>query len=143
MARAPLFIGTTTERERATRAAIVRLGIGATLLGATGLGRILFGIPKDQDNGAVRLVARLFAVRQLALGAWVLAAQDQGEGERKVCYQVNALTDAVDIVALGWAGISGKGLIQAAVLGSILGASEVLAWLDLLDGLKPAEAVAA
>ena len=133
MTRAPLLLGTKTEGERAIRAAAVRIGLGVVLVLAPGLGRVLFGIPAAQDNGAVRLVGRLFGIRQLALGAWVLQAQGRGADERRVCYRVNLAVDSLDILALAVAGATGEGLLQAAIMGSALGASEALAWTVLLE----------
>ncbi|GAC1329098.1 MAG: hypothetical protein NVSMB17_05160 [Candidatus Dormibacteria bacterium] len=138
MARSPLFLGSSTESERAMRAAVVRIGLGAVMLLAPGLGRKIFGVPNDQDNGSVRLLARLFGIRQVILGAWTLQVQDSSVESRRLCYQLNAATDGVDIVALAIAGVTGKGLVQAAVMGSLLGTSETLAWLDLLQQLDDA-----
>jgi hypothetical protein len=140
MPRAPLFIGTKSEGERAMRAAAVRIGLGSVLVLAPGLGRRLFGVPATQDNTAVRLMARLFGVRQLALGAWALQVQARGPEERRLCYQVNMAVDSLDILALAVAGLAGKGMVQAAIMGSLLGADEALAWFDLLgdiDGEEP------
>lgn len=125
------MIGSTTERERATRAGVVRMAVGTTLFLTPGLGRILFGIPQDQDNASVRLLARLFGIRNVVLGGWTLVARDHEPEQRRACYQLNAAVDAVDIVALAIAGITGEGLVQAAIMGSVLGASELLAWIDL------------
>ncbi|MEA2684539.1 MAG: hypothetical protein QOK05_2867 [Chloroflexota bacterium] len=124
-------MGSTSEKERATRAAGVRMSVGGLLLLAPGLGRILFGIPKGQDNAAVRLLARLFGIRNIILGGWALAAQEQDAASRRACYQLNAAVDAVDVVALAIAAVTGDGLVRAAVMGSVLGTGELLAWLDL------------
>lgn len=115
------------------RAAGVRIGLGAVMLLAPGLGRRIFGVPNDQDNGSVRLLARLFGVRQVMLGVWALQVQGRSAEARKLCYQLNMACDAVDVVALGIAGVTGKGLVQAAIMGSLLGTSETLAWIDLLQ----------
>ena len=130
--RSPLLLGSKSENERAMRAAATRIGLGALMLLAPGIGRRLFGVPDAQDNSAVRLLARLFGVRQALLGAWALRVQGKSAEERRLCYQLNAAADAVDVAALAIAGILGDGLVQAAIMGSALGASEVLAWVDLL-----------
>jgi hypothetical protein len=139
MPRSPLLFGSSGERERAMRAAGVRIVVGALLLLTPGLGRRVFGVPDNQDNGSVRLLARLFGVRNVVLGTWALMAQDQEPERRRVCYQLNAVVDGVDLAALAIAGITGDGLVQAAVMGSLLGTSEALAWVDLLGDLDPAE----
>ena len=117
------------------RAGAVRIGLGAVMLAVPGIGRKIFGVPTEQDNGSVRLLARLFGIRQIVLGIWALQVQGRSFEARKLCYQLNAVTDAVDVVALGIAGATGKGLLQAAVMGSALGISETLAWIDLLQQL--------
>jgi hypothetical protein len=133
MPRSPILLGSTTEPERALRAAGVRITLGATMLLAPGLGRRIFGVPADQDNGAVRLMARMWGIRQVVLGTWALRVQDRPASERRLCYQLNAVVDVVDVAALGIAGAFGTGLRQAAVMGSAFGVSETLAWMDLAD----------
>lgn len=129
------MLGSSSESERVTRAAGARIAIGALLLLAPGLGRRVFGIPDNQDNGSLRLLARLFGVRNVVLGTWALMARDQEAEQRRVCYQLNAVVDGVDVVALAVAGITGEGLVQAAIMGGLLGTSELLAWVDLLGDL--------
>lgn len=133
MARSPLLLGATSERDGATRVGVTRVCIGTMLLVTTGLARRLFGVPADQDNGALRLVARFFGIRNLVLGTWALLARDQGVDERRLCYQLNAVTDATDLGILLLGGVRGKGLWRAAVMGSVLGGSALLAWLDLIE----------
>lgn len=136
MSRSPLLLGTGSERERATRVGVARIGIGATMLVTTGLGRRIFGIPAAQDSGGgLRLAARLFGIRNMVLGGWALMARDQGLEERRLCYRLNAVTDAADVAVLAWAGLRGRGLRRAALMGGALGGSALLAWLDLLADL--------
>jgi hypothetical protein len=125
-------MGADTERERATRLGIGRMTVGSTLI-ATGIARRLFGVPAEYDNGAARLAARLAGVRNLALGAWSLQVRDHGKAERRLCYQLNAAVDAADIAVLLWAGFTHKELRRAALMGSALGASMLLGWMDLLE----------
>ncbi|MFN2463942.1 MAG: hypothetical protein ABR573_08595 [Candidatus Dormibacteria bacterium] len=141
MARSPLFLGSSSESERAMRAGAVRIGLGAVMLAAPALGRRIFGVPDNQDNTAVRLLARLFGIRQVVLGAWAIQVQGRPVADRRLCYQLNAMTDAIDVLALGLAAVAGTGMVQAAVMGSALGISETLAWIDLMEqlGELPAE----
>jgi hypothetical protein len=132
MTRSPFLIGVGSEREGATRIGVARICVGSTLLLTTGLARRLFGVPADQDNGALRLLARLFGIRNIVLGAWALAARDQGADERRLCYQLNAVTDATDLGILVLGGVTGKGLWRAAAMSTVLGASALQAWLDLI-----------
>lgn len=117
------------------RAAAVRLTLGTTMLVSPTLGRKIFGVPANQDNSAVRLLARMWGIRQVVLGAWALQVQSRPKEDRKLCYQLNAVTDVVDVVALGLAGFFGTGMLQASVMGAAAGINETLAWVDLLDQL--------
>jgi hypothetical protein len=132
VARSPFLIGASGQRERATRIAVARMCVGGSLLLTTGLARRLFGIPEAQDSGALRMVARLFGVRNVALGLWALAARDHGPDERRLCYGLNAAVDAADLGILAIGAVTGEGLVQAAIMGGALGGSALLAWLDLL-----------
>jgi hypothetical protein len=110
--------------------------VGGTLLLLTGLARRLFGVPADQDNGALRLTARLFGIRNIVLGTWALAGQDQDRDTRRLCYQLNAATDAVDLGVLALGALKGDRLWRPAMRGTALGGSALLAWLDLLDDVE-------
>ena len=146
MSRSPLLLGTGSERERVTRIGIARVCIGSSMLLTTGLARRLFGIPAAQDNGGLRLAARLFGIRNVVLGTWALLSRDQGIDERRLCYRLQAAVDAGDLAALAWAGARGEGLLRPALMGGALGGSAVLAWLDLLgdvDGAAPERSAAA
>lgn len=147
MSRSPLLLGTGSERERATRIGIARICVGSSMVLTTGLARRVFGIPAAQDTGGgLRLAARLFGIRNVVLGTWALLARDQGIDERRLCYRLQAVVDAGDLAALAWAAVRGEGLLQPALMGSVLGGSAVLAWLDLLgdvDGAAPSQSAAA
>jgi len=127
-------MGANTERERAIRIGIGRLAVGSTLM-ASGFAHRLFGVPQEHDNGALRLVARLTGIRNIALGAWALQVRDHSAAERRLCYQLNAAVDAADVAVLLWAGFTHKELRRAALMGSALGVSILLGWMDLLEDL--------
>lgn len=133
MTRSPFLIGTTSERDRATRIGIARISVGSVVLLTNRQAQQLFGLPDEQDNPAVRLLARLFGIRNISLGAWALAVRDRSTAERKLCYQFNAAVDAADLVVLAVAGIMRQGLTRPVIMSSVLGSSALLAWLDLLD----------
>ena len=76
VARSPFLLGAGSEREAVNRIGVARICVGSMLLITTGLARRLFGVPAEQDNGALRLVARFFGVRNVVLGAWALMARD-------------------------------------------------------------------
>ena len=133
MTRSPIFIGSTSEKDRATRIGIARISVGSVVLLTTRQAQQLFGLPDEQDSAATRLLARLFGIRNITLGAWALAVRDRSKAERKLCYQFNAAVDAADLVVLAVAGIMRQGLTRPVIMSSVLGSSALLAWLDLLD----------
>lgn len=134
MLRSPLLLGAEGERDRATRVATARIGVGSTLF-AAGVARRLFGVPADLDSGALRLASRLAGIRNVVLGCWALQVRDQGKAQRRLCYQLNAAVDAADIAVLAWAFVRHSELRQAALMGTALGGSALLAWLELLSEL--------
>lgn len=132
MIRSPLFIGASSERERATRIGSARLLVGATLLAPGGLGRRLFRVPESHDNQTTRLLGRLFGIRNVVLGTWALLARDQDVEQRRLCYRLNAAVDAADVVALVWAMRQDPQLRIAGMMSTALGTSALLAWLELM-----------
>ncbi|MBV9099515.1 MAG: hypothetical protein JOZ46_01170 [Candidatus Dormibacteraeota bacterium] len=134
MLRSPLLLGASSERERATQIGAARIGVGSTLL-AAGLARRVFGVPAEHDTGALRLTARLAGIRNVVLGCWTLQVRDQGKEQRRLCYQLNAAVDAADIAVLAWAFLRHSELRQAALMGTALGGSALLGWLELLSDL--------
>jgi hypothetical protein len=137
VSRSPLLLGAGSERERATRIGIARICVGGSMLLTPGLARRFFGIPGEQDKGgALRLVSRLFGIRNVVLGGLALRSRDLAVDERRLLYRINAGIDAADLVALGWAGLRGDGLARPALMGGGLGASALLAWLDLLGDVR-------
>jgi hypothetical protein len=58
-----------------------------------------------------------------------------------VCYQLNAVTDATDVGILVLGGVRGKGLWRTAAMGTALGGSALLAWLDLIKDVDEAAAI--
>jgi hypothetical protein len=131
--RSPLLIGAHDERSRALHVGVSRITVGGSLLLMTGLGRRIFGVPDEMDNAAVRVTTRLFGIRNIMLGAWAIAARDQGPAERRLCYQLNAVVDAADLGILALGAIRDRRLVRAALMGGALGTSALLAWLALLN----------
>jgi hypothetical protein len=130
--RSPFLVGAGSERERATRIGVARMCVGGSMLVTTGLARRVFGVPEAQDNATLRMLARLFGIRNVVLGVWTLAARDQGAEQRRVCYRLNAVVDATDLGILALGAVTGDGLVRAAVMGGSLGGSALLAWRELL-----------
>lgn len=131
MSRSPLLVKTGSERERATRLGWARIVIGSSLVLTTGFALRVFGVPVAQDNAAARALCRLFGIRNVVLGVWVLKARDYESAQRRFCYQVNTAVDAADIAALVVGGVTDGSLIRPAVMGTALGGSALVAWLDL------------
>jgi hypothetical protein len=80
--------------EARTYLSYVRMGLGAMWL-APGLGAKLFGL--DPQQKGVKMLARLFAVRDLALGM-ALRQADGAEADRQV--DLGIMVDAADLAAL-------------------------------------------
>lgn len=140
MARSPLLLGATGEREHATRMGILRITVGAPLLLAPGIARRIYGVPAEQDSPAIRMLGRLFGIRNVVIGLWTLAARDLGEEQRRTWYQLNVAIDAIDVLALAWGAVTGEGLVRAAITAGALGTSAALGWIDLLDDLDESSA---
>ena len=130
----PLLLGASGERDQATRIGTARICVGSTLL-APGFARRVFGVPDEQDNGTVRLASRLAGIRNVVLGCWTLQVRDQGKEQRRLCYQLNAAVDAADVAVMAWAFVRHAELRRAALMGTALGGSALLAWLELLSEL--------
>lgn len=106
--------------------AYLRLGLGA-MWPTPRLGARLFGIDVE-DQPAVAMLARLFAVRDVALGAMLLQARG-AEADRQV--DLNIMVDAADLAAILIAGarkqlgartvLLGGGAAAAAVALGVMG----------------------
>jgi hypothetical protein len=83
MNKSSFLLKTNSERERATRLGIARMCVGGTLM-IPPLALRVFGVPKEQDTPSVRPLARLFGIRNIALGAWCLLALDQAPEDRSM-----------------------------------------------------------
>ncbi|MEA2646088.1 MAG: hypothetical protein QOE92_1171 [Chloroflexota bacterium] len=138
MVRSPMLLGTDGEREGATQIAVVRMAIGGFALGATGLARVVFRLPREDDSPATRVLARLFGIRNIVLGLTTLSLRDASVETRRRNYQLNAVVDAVDVAVLAWPIVKGDGLAQFGGMAGLLGVSATLAWLELLQRLEAA-----
>jgi len=115
-----------------TRMGIARITVG--LSGAEpGLGAKIFGAPADEMTTTARLLSRFFAIRQVALGSWILAMRDASGRDRRRCVQVNLAVDAVDLIAVTPL-FARKGLRRTAAMAAFLAGSATLAWLQILEG---------
>ena len=94
--------------------ATFRITLGASWL-MPRVGARLFGLDPDDNDGVV-LLTRLFAVRDLALGAALLRA-DEAEGDRQV--DLGIAVDTADLVALIAAAIRKDIGARALVMGGL------------------------
>lgn len=82
-------------RDARTYLAYLRLGLGAMWL-APGMGAKIFGLDPEGQS-ATKFLARLFAIRDLALGAALLQA-DGADADRQV--DLGIMVDAADFAAI-------------------------------------------
>jgi hypothetical protein len=100
-------------RSVATAMSAARMGIGVSALLAPGLASRVLGFPRQHDNPTSRLVGRLFAVREIALGAYT-AAHVQNDPVRPELYLLNAAVDGGDAVACTLSLLGRRGVGRAA-----------------------------
>lgn len=132
MIRSPLLLGTSTERDGAARIAVLRTVVGALGLLANRPVQVAFGLPAKQDTPAARAFARLFGIRNVALGMWTLSARDGSDDARRRCYELNTAVDVADVAVLLWPVLRRQGLARFGIISATLGISATLAWLELL-----------
>ena len=130
MLRSPFLMGATTQTDRITRIGVARIGVGSVCLSARLAARI-FGAPAEQVTPTARLVTRLFAIRNIVLGAWALAVRDADAEEQRRCFQLNAAVDIADVAVLA-PFLLRRDLRRAAVMATALGVSATIGWLELL-----------
>lgn len=132
MIRSPLLLGTSTERDGTTRIAVVRIVVGTLGLLANRPVQRAFGLPARHDTPTARALARLFGVRNVALGVWALSVRDDSADVRRRCYELNAAVDVADVAVLLWPVLRRQGLARFGITSALLGTSATLTWLELL-----------
>jgi hypothetical protein len=133
MSRSPLLLGTTSERQMATRMAQLRMVVGGTALLGNKPVQLLYGVNAEHDNATARAVGRLFGIRNVVIGAWTLKNRDADLDTRRRWYRINALLDAVDIAILAWPLLRRQGTARLSISSAALGTSAAMGWIDLLD----------
>jgi hypothetical protein len=133
MSRSPLLIGTTTERQMATRMAQLRLVVGGSALLGNKLVQLLYGVNGEHDNATARAVGRLFGIRNVVIGAWTLKNRDADLNTRRRWYRINALIDAADVAIVAWPLLRRQGTGRLSISSAALGTSAAVGWIDLLD----------
>lgn len=107
---------------------IVRIAIGVAALAAPSRTARLLGFPEEQDNPTARLMGRLFAVRDVALGALVLALRDDDPRAARFVYRLNAFVDAGDAASMATAVIAREGIDRAALSSALIAAPAAVGW---------------
>lgn len=74
-----------------------RVGLGVAAIAAPGPLLSVFGAPEGSDNAVMRYFARIFGVRNIALGLQVWAARDDAERLRRLAL-MNAAIELSDAV---------------------------------------------
>lgn len=111
--------------------AIARIVIGAAALLAPSKTSRLMGFPGAQDNPTARLMGRLFAVRDIALGALVLGLREDDPAAARFVYKLNAAVDAGDAASMAAAIIGRQGIDRAALSSAAIAAPAAVAWTQL------------
>ncbi|TME45640.1 MAG: hypothetical protein E6I33_09395 [Chloroflexi bacterium] len=131
MPRSLIFVGSRDTRDRATRIGAARIAVGASMFMPRPLARRIAGLTEAEASGTLAFLGRAFGVRNVVLGAWVLATRDQPKHERRRVYQVNAAVDAADMAILAWAAVTQRPSKRFMLLASTLGTNVCLGFLQL------------
>lgn len=100
-------------RRIATAMSGARAAVGVAAIAAPGVTSTLMGFPSQHDNATARLIGRLFAIREVALGAYT-AAQVQSDAMRPDVYLLNAAVDMSDAAVCALTLLGRRGVARAA-----------------------------
>jgi hypothetical protein len=128
-----LLVGTRDVPGRMTRMGVARIVVGLSVA-QPDLGARIFGAPPEDVNATARLLARLFAIRNITLGAWALTMRNAKGSDLRRCVTLNLAVDSADLVAIAPA-IARRGLRRAAAMSALLAANATLGWLQILNEL--------
>jgi hypothetical protein len=116
-----------------------RVLIGIISILAPGLARRVMRLPAEQDNASVRMMTRLFGVREVAVGMHAVASVQESPRKPHL-YTQNATVDAGDAAVLLIALAKGGGVRRAAVGSLAIAVPVVATWLWLRQESMSAEA---
>jgi hypothetical protein len=128
-------------RRLTARAAAGRVVIGVAPLLAPGPASRLLGFPRAHDNPSARLMGRLFAVRDIALGVLTWQLRDDPVLLRHA-FRVNAAIDASDVTVAALPLLGRRGIDRSALSTAAFAFAGANVWLTLLrrsarsDGAK-------
>ena len=100
-------------RTVATALSGTRAAVGVAALAAPGLASAIMGFPRGSDTASARMIGRLFAIREVALGAYT-AAQVQRNATQPDLYLLNAAVDGSDAVVCALTLLGRRGVGRAA-----------------------------
>lgn len=131
----PMLVGTQTEQEAARRMGVVRVLVGAGGLLSTSLVRDLMGVPATYDTPVTRAMARLFGIRNVALGVWTLNVDRHNADVRRSAYRHNRAVDAIDAATLLPLAMNRHGEGRFGRTSLIFAICATLAWSEILRRL--------
>ena len=117
-------------------ASIMRFVLGLAPIFAAGLTSKLLGFPPEQDNPTARLMARLFGVRDIGLGAIVLANLNDPVALRKTLW-LNLCMDLGDATMIAIPLVKKQGINKAAKLSLFAALSGASVWVISLYWSSP------
>ena len=113
------------------RAAAGRVVIGLVPLLAPGSASRLLSFPRAHDNPSARLMGRLFAVRDIALGVLTWQVRDDPLLLRHA-FRINAAIDASDMTVAALPLLGRKGIDRAALSTAAFAFAGANVWLTIL-----------
>jgi hypothetical protein len=113
------------------QAAVGRVVIGLAPLLAPGPTSRLLGFPRAHDNPSARLMGRLFAVRDIALGVLTWQVRNDRVLLRHA-FRINAAIDASDMTVAALPLVGRRGIDRAALSTAAFAFAGANVWLTLL-----------
>lgn len=113
------------------RAAAGRVAVGLAPLLAPGPTSRLLGFPRAHDNPSARLMGRLFAVRDIALGVLTWQVRNDPVLLRQA-FRINAAIDASDMTVAALPLVGRRGIDRAALSSAAFAFAGANVWLTLL-----------
>jgi hypothetical protein len=123
------------------QAAVGRVVIGLAPLLAPGPTSRLLGFPRAHDNPSARLMGRLFAVRDIALGVLTWQVRDDRVLLRHA-FRINAAIDASDMTVAALPLLGRRGVDRAALSTAAFAFAGANVWLTLLRRSSAPDAAA-
>lgn len=120
----------------ATLLSVMRFAIGLAPIVAASVTSRLLGFPAEHDNATARLMARLFGVRDIGLGAIVLMNLSDPIALRKAFF-LNLAMDLGDAAMISIPLLRRQGINRAAGLSLCFALGGASAWVIALTAFHP------